>query len=319
MRMGVHLPGAALEKLGVDSAVVSGHSFLIGAATVAAEWGFEDSTVKDMGRWRSNDFQQYIRKDRAKLAHLLAVLARPSKRQSGNNEKHELGQTMNFIKTDHVILTVLKMAACQGYKCEFLDSVPDDLYCKKCTLVAKKLTIAACCGESFCKACIASIKDNKEPCPECGATEFTTFEQIKSQKRINNLQVYCSMKERGCGWSGTLEQLDTHLDPHRDNCQYVDTKCPLNCLKTIPKNNLDDHLAQHCVKRDYVCRHCSFKATYEEVVDTHLPQCKYIPLDCPNRCGATFERDFLEDHMKMCRLEKVECELRGVGCGGRFL
>ena len=28
---------------------------------------------------------------------------------------------------------------------------------------------------------------------------------------------------------------------------------------------------------------------------------------------------FLEDHMKMCRLEEVECELRGVGCGGRFL
>ena len=227
---------------------------------------------------------------------------------------------MNFIKTDHVILTVLKMAACQGYKCEFLDSVPDDLYCKKCTLVAQKLSITTCCGESFCKACITAIqKNNKEPCPECGATEFSYIEHIKSQKRINNLQVYCSMKERGCGWSGTLEQLDTHLDPHRDNCQYVDTECPLKCLKTIPKNNLDDHLAQHCVKRAYVCWHCSFKATYEEVVDAHLPQCKYVPLDCPNRCGATFERDFLEDHMKMCRLEEVECELRGVGCGGRFL
>ena len=211
------------------------------------------------------------------------------------------------------------MAVCQGYKCEFLDSVPDDLYCKKCTLVAQKLSITTCCGESFCKAFIASIQDYKESCPECSATEFTAFDHIKSQKRINNLQVYCSMKERGCGWSGTLEQLDTHLDPHQDNCQYVDTKCPLNCLKTIPKNNLDDHLAQHCVKRAYVCRYCSFKATYEEVVDTHLPQCKYVPLDCPNRCGATFERDFFEDHMKMCHLEEVECELRGVGCGDRFL
>ena len=218
-----------------------------------------------------------------------------------------------------ILTTVIKMAACQGYKCEFLDSVPDDLYCKKCNLVARKLSITTCCGESFCQACITSIQDNKESCPECGATEFSYVEQIKSQKRINNLQVYCSMKERGCGWSGTLEHLDTHLDPHQDNCQYVDTECPLNCLKTIPKNNLDDHLAQHCVKRAYVCRHCSFKATYEEIVDTHMPHCKYVPLDCPNRCGATFERDFLEDHMKMCRLEEVECELRGVGCGGRFL
>ena len=229
---------------------------------------------------------------------------------------------MNLIvhKIGHVILTtVCEMAACQGYKCEFFESVTDDFYCKKCTLVARKISITTCCGESFCKGCITSIQDNKEPCPECGATELCYVEQIKSQKRINNLQVYCSMKERGCGWLGTLEQLDTHLDPHQDNCKYVDTKCPLNCLKTIPKNNLDDHLAQHCVKRAYVCRYCSFKATYEEVVDTHLPQCKFVPLDCPNRCGATFERDFLEDHMKMCRLEEVECELRGIGCGGQFL
>ena len=118
-------------------------------------------------------------------------------------------------KIGHVILTtVFNMAVCQGNKCEFLDSVPDDLYCKKCTLVAQKLTITDCCGESFFQACIASIQDSKEPCSECGTTEYTSFEHIKSQKRINNLQVYCSMKERGCGWSGTLEQLDTHLDPH---------------------------------------------------------------------------------------------------------
>ena len=174
----------------------------------------------------------------------------------------------------------------EGHKCRFIDSVLEDFYCKKCTLVARRLTVTACCGESFCQTCIGSIQDNKEPCPVCGAVEFITFDHVRSQKRINNLQVYCSMKERGCGWSGALEQLDTHLDPHQDNCQYVDTKCPLNCLKTIPKNNLDDHLAQHCVKRAYVCWYCSFKATYEEVVDTHLPQCKYVPLDCPNKCGV---------------------------------
>ena len=213
----------------------------------------------------------------------------------------------------------IKMATNQGYQCEFVEVVPEDLYCRKCSLVARRLTITDCCGESFCHNCIAGPQQQTQPCPACGENNFNTFKHVKNQRRISQLMVYCSMKERGCGWSGTLEQLDTHLDPHQDNCQYVDTECPLNCLKTIPKNNLDDHLAQHCAKRAYVCRHCSFKATYEEVVDTHLPQCKYVPLDCPNRCGATFERDFLEDHMKMCRLEEVECELRGVGCGGRFL
>ena len=210
------------------------------------------------------------------------------------------------------------MATSQGYQCEFVKVAPEDLYCRKCSLVARRLTITDCCGESFCHNCIAGPQQH-QPCPACGENNFNNFKHVKNQRRISQLVVYCRMKERGCGWSGTLEQLETHLDPHQDNCQYVDTECPLNCLKTIPKNNLDDHLAQHCVKRAYVCRYCSFKATYEEVVDTHLPQCKYVPLDCPNRCGATFERDFFGDHMKMCRLEEVECELRSVGCGGQFL
>ena len=215
-----------------------------------------------------------------------------------------------------------KMAAfklSQGHKCEFIDSVPDYLCCKKCTLVARKLSIISCCGESFCQSCIAYTRKESKPCPACGEKNFTTFEQIKNQKQIASLRAYCSMKERGCDWSGTLEQLDTHLDPDQDNCQYVDTKCPVNCHMTIPKNKVEQHVAQHCAKRPYVCQHCNFKATYEEVVDTHLPECKYVPLQCPNLCGVTFERDFMEDHMKMCRLEEVGCKFGGVGCDGQFI
>ena len=215
-------------------------------------------------------------------------------------------------------LLYLKMAVSQGYQCQFIDSVFDDLYCKKCTLVARRLTITNCCGESFCHTCIADKQEQGNPCPACGEKNFTTFEQVKNQKRISCLRVYCSMKERGCDWSGTLEQLDTHLEPDQDNCQYVDTKCPLNCQQSIPRNKVEQHVAQHCAKRPYVCQHCNFKATYEEVVDAHLPECKYVPLQCPNRCGVTFERDFMEDHMKTCRLEEVGCEFSGVGCEGRF-
>ena len=200
----------------------------------------------------------------------------------------------------------------------FVDSVFEDFYCKKCNLVARKFTITSCCGESYCHACIADFQKQGKPCPACGEKEYTTLQQIKYQKRINCLQVCCSVKEGGCDWSGTLEQLDTHLDPDQDNCQYVDTKYPLNCHMTVPKNKVEKHVAQHCAKRPYVCQHCNFKATYEEVVDTHLPECKYVPLQCPNLCGVTFERDFMEDHMKMCRLEEVGCEFSDVGCDGRF-
>ena len=205
-----------------------------------------------------------------------------------------------------------------GYQCEFRDSVFDDLYCKKCTLVPRRLSISTCCGESFCHTCITDTQKEGKSCPECGEKDYNIIERPKNQTRINCLRVFCSMKERGCDWSGTLEQLDSHLDPDQDNCQYVDTKCPLNCHMTIPKNKVEQHVAQHCAKRPYVCQHCNFKVTYEEVVDKHLPECKYVPLQCPNQCGVTFERDFTEDHMKMCRLEEVGCEFNGVGCGDRF-
>ena len=139
--------------------------------------------------------------------------------------------------------TYFKMAASQGYQCEFIDSVSDDFYCKKCTLVARRLSITSCCMESFCHACIALTQEEGKPCPACGKEDYNMLEHVKNQRRISCLQAYCSMKERGCGWSGTLEQLDTHLAPDRDNCQYVDTKCPLNCHMTIPRNKVEQHVA----------------------------------------------------------------------------
>ena len=205
----------------------------------------------------------------------------------------------------------------QGYICEFVDPVVDEYYCKKCTLVARRLTISSCCGESFCHACVAGTMKQKLPCPECGKEEFSGFNQVKYQQKINKLQVYCSMKGRGCHWSGLLEQLDTHLDPEQDDCQYVDTKCPLNCQQTIPKNKVEQHMAEECAKRDFVCKHCNFKATYEEVTYKHLPECKYVPLQCPNLCGVTCDREVMVDHMKLCRLEEVACDFKDLGCDER--
>ncbi len=216
--------------------------------------------------------------------------------------------------------TSQKMATCnQGYKCEFMDSVPEDFYCKKCTLVARRLIFTSCCEETFCYTCIVDSKNQDKPCPVCGIQEFSIMEIKRYQNNVKQLQVYCNMKERGCVWSGTLDQLDSHLDPDLDNCQYVDIKCPLNCPLAIPKNKVEQHVAQECLKKPHICQHCGFKATYEEVVDTHLPECKYVALQCPNMCGVSCEREVMEDHMKICRLEEVECEFKGVGCEDRFI
>jgi len=120
-----------------------------------------------------------------------------------------------------------------GYKCEFLEEVPELFRCKKCSQVARKATLTTCCTETYCQSCIADIQKVHKTCPICGEKSFTIIKAVKYEKGIEKLRVNCSMKERGCVWTGTLGELDSHLDPDQDKCQYVDTKCPLYCQQVV--------------------------------------------------------------------------------------
>ena len=39
---------------------------------------------------------------------------------------------------------------------------------------------------------------------------------------------------------------------------------------------------------------------------------------CPNRCGARFERNVLEDHLKECGLQMLQCKYKYAGCKDEF-
>lgn len=66
---------SALSKAGLNPDVYAGHSFRIGAATVAHENGIEDSTIMTLGRWKSNAYQRYIRIPQEHLARISAHIA----------------------------------------------------------------------------------------------------------------------------------------------------------------------------------------------------------------------------------------------------
>ncbi len=163
-----------------------------------------------------------------------------------------------------------------GHDCElFVSSVPEELKCGLCKKVAREPSLTSCCGEHFCKLCIEQVIQDKKPCPSCEEIEFATFTNKCDHKKILALVVRCAMKDRGCDWTDTLEQLDAHLDANSDNCQYVDVNCPNECEQPVQKRHLPTHLAKQCTKRDFFCQYCNFKATYEVVCNDHWPQCPF--------------------------------------------
>ena len=207
-----------------------------------------------------------------------------------------------------------------GYECDFVDyQVPEDYFCKQCSHVAREPQIANCCTEVFCKACIEAVIEDKKPCPSCMSSDIAIQGSHKKyQAKLQTLYVCCSLKDRGCEWSGQLQHLDAHLDLATGDCVYVDVDCPSKCNQKVQKCNVDTHLANDCPNRDYTCPHYSFKATFREVSE-HFEVRQYYPLLCPNRCGASFKRDVLEDHMKKCSQQKVQCEFSYAGCEAEFI
>ena len=65
----------ALEIAGADASDFNGHTYRIGAASMAAANGMEDSLIKTLGRWESDAYQRYIKIPREELANYTAVLA----------------------------------------------------------------------------------------------------------------------------------------------------------------------------------------------------------------------------------------------------
>ena len=205
-----------------------------------------------------------------------------------------------------------------GYEYEFVDQIPEDYFCKLCKHVAREPNLISCCGEVMCKVCVNVIIQDKKSCPSCGDSKIKSFPHVKYQHKILALEVRCTMKNRGCEWTGQLQHLDAHLDVTTGDCEYVDVECPIKCVQKIQKRYVDTHLANECPNRNYRCPHCNFENKFHLVSD-HIEVCRYYPLACPNRCGATFERDDLQDHIKMCRLEEVQCVFNSAGCQAKFI
>ncbi len=214
-----------------------------------------------------------------------------------------------------------------GFDCEFIDK-PKELQtdCPICLHLLRDPYQATCCGYIYCKSCIDGVHSKSKVCPTCNSREFNIFPDKRLHKSLYGFKVWCDKKESGCNWSGELRDLDAHqnLEPSSEEerylgCEYAEIECLFNCGKSFTRRMLNNHETEICELRPYVCQFCNdYSSTYITVVDHHQPECLFRTVPCPNLCGISPEKRFLEQHLEdECELrppDKIPCDFSFAGC-----
>ena len=194
----------------------------------------------------------------------------------------------------------------RGYEIDFTDP-PDDLVCTICRHVANEAHQVECCGRVFCQVCIKGV----DSCPDCHASTLRIFRDRVSARRIKQLRLSCKNEDRGCDWSGILDEYDAHIA----ECGFVVLDCPNEgCADKIPRNLLDEHLSMLCRRRLIDCTCCKEKVAYEEMSE-HPEKCLDVEVTCDNSgCSVKLYRRELQDHKDICRKSIISCPFSEVGC-----
>ena len=212
-----------------------------------------------------------------------------------------------------------------GYDCEFVDPPPEAFQseCPVCLLILKEPCLISCCGHKFCRACVERVREDEKPCPLCSEPDFSFMRERGLERFLKESQVWCSHKKDGCEWKGKLGDLELHLNqsPSPENrlngCQFVAVECTQECGEWFQRHHITSHETEQCKKRPYSCDYCQdYQSTFEDVTETHYPQCTKYPVACPNECREDkFEQQELESHLRdQCPLTLVDCPFHYAGC-----
>jgi TNF receptor-associated factor 4 len=72
------------------------------------------------------------------------------------------------------------------------------------------------------------------------------------QKEIQNLEVYCTNKDKGCDWDGTLREFQVHME----TCGFIVIDCPNECGAKFERRFMTKHQNEDCAKRTIICEFC---------------------------------------------------------------
>ncbi|XP_065177602.1 TNF receptor-associated factor 3-like [Sycon ciliatum] len=205
-----------------------------------------------------------------------------------------------------------------GYDATFaLSSGPDAKH--MCTICSKVLRqpMQTKCGHRVCASCVNPLMGGGTfLCPDSGCaselSEGDLFRDTFAEREILALEVVCSAITDGCQWSGTLRELEDHLE----ECPYILVPCGQNsCTELVQRRYLLTHRQEKCQFRFVNCSHCGTPIVLHSMPE-HQYQCREWPMDCPQGCGMTaLPKSLVDEHLdKECVLTVTSCKFAFVDC-----
>ena len=199
-----------------------------------------------------------------------------------------------------------------GYNYSFAKPPSNELICKICELPCRNSHTSMCCANLFCQYHIFKneLEKDVKTCPMCKSEKFSSIPNPLADEMIDELLVHCPNKDTGCAWVGKLREANEHCNNDM-GCQHQILPCTYKCGRLLKRCNLDEHLQTDC---PCYCQYCNTVANKETILKKHKENCLKFPVTCPNHCGTDVLRDGINEHIKLCPLEKIQCEYHEIGC-----
>ena len=145
----------------------------------------------------------------------------------------------------------------QGYDEErFVTSISRNFLCLICFSVLKDPVLCPRNQHCFCRGCITKHLENSRRCPTCAdeLTEETLIQPPRMVKDyLDELNIRCVYRDRGCE---EIVQLQ-HLDQHEDSCGFTPAVCRnQGCGAILNKRDLIHHESELCEYRKLKCHSC---------------------------------------------------------------
>ena len=192
---------------------------------------------------------------------------------------------------------------------KFREPVPNYLTCIICYGLLKEAVATDCCGKMLCDG---HFPHTNRICPVCRLSPLAVTRNKGIDNIVNDLKVFCLLREEGCQWEG---HLCFEPDHRNTTCEFEVVSCTNSCGTDMQRRNMESHLVEDCPQREVKCEFCETVVTANEL-ESHHESCPDYPVGCPHGCEMTLPRKEVEEHSTTCPEMTVPCPFAGAGCKG---